>query len=69
MKIEELILAVEDLGKAIERVEDGLKVRPSHLIVPPSLFKLARRIAFPHNILKRRKWARGRALTLKWRRK
>jgi len=32
-------------------------------------FKLSRRIIFPHYILKRRKGVRGRAMTLKWRRR
>jgi hypothetical protein len=49
--------------------ETRLSVKPRHLIVPHWIFKVARRILFPHHILKRRKGARGRAMTLKWRRK
>lgn len=57
------------MARAIEGVELGLKIQPSHLLVQSNMLNLARRILWPHHILKRRKGARGRAMTLKWRRK
>jgi len=61
--------AIMQLAGMVENMEERIVMRPSHLIVPPSLFKLSRRIIFPHYILKRRKGVRGRAMTLKWRRR
>lgn len=57
------------MARAIESVELGLKIQPSHLLVQGNMINLARRILWPHYILKRRKGARGRAMTLRWRRK
>jgi phage major head subunit gpT-like protein len=59
----------EHIAKAIGDANNVMIIKPTQLIVPQGLFKLARRIVFPHHILKRRKGARGRAMTLKWRRK
>jgi phage major head subunit gpT-like protein len=66
---ESLEFAIAELAKSIKDMEARMAAQPTHLIVPPSMFKLARRIVFPHKILKRRKGLRGRAMTLKWRRK
>jgi hypothetical protein len=57
------------IREAIGDRDNLITVKPTQLIVQPTMFMLARRILFPHHILKRRKGARGRAMTLKWRRK
>jgi hypothetical protein len=58
-----------DIAAMVENPEDERKLKPTQILIHPAAFKVARRIIFPHHILKRRKGARGRALTLKWRRK
>ena len=61
--------AVMRLAGLIDDMGMRLAMQPTHLIVQPMHTKLVRRILFPHHILKRRKGVRGRAMTLKWRRK
>lgn len=60
--------AIADLATLVDNSTPYV-MKPTQLIVPQSMFKLARRIVFPHRILKARKGVRGRAMTLKWRRK
>ena len=69
-------LTMQSLEKAILDIvnfvhEDGepLTVKPTQLLIHPAALRDVRRILFPHRILKRRKGVRGRAMTLKWRRK
>ena len=69
MTQDDLTETIMRMARAIESVELGLKIQPSHLLVQPNMLHLARRILWPHHILKRRKGVRGRAMTLKWRRK
>ena len=58
-----------DMAFMINSGGETTVIKPKQLIVPLGMFKLARNIMFPHYILKRRKGVRGRAMTLKWRRK
>jgi len=69
MTQDDLSETIMRMARAIESVEFGLKIQPSHLLVQGNMIHLARRILWPHHILKRRKGVRGRAMTLKWRRK
>jgi phage major head subunit gpT-like protein len=66
---ENLEKALMAIAAHVDSHGHNLTVKPRHLIMPQWFFKVARRILFPHHILKRRKGARGRAMTLKWRRK
>jgi len=58
-----------DMAFTINSRGETMTWRPTQLLVQPHMYKAARRILWPHNVLKHRKGARGRAMTLKWRRK
>ncbi len=58
----EMAQMVDDRGEVI-------RLRPTTILVPHGMQKHVRKIAYPHNILKRHKGVRGRTRTLKWRRK
>ena len=64
-------MTLEDMEQAIRliTVDDTVQLKPTQMFVSAGLYKTALKIMFPHHVLKRRKGVRGRALTLKWRRK
>lgn len=64
MKLEDWDAAVRKIC-SLTKGHVILQMRAGKMRVHPSFLK----VLFPHNILKHRKGARGRAMALKWRRK
>jgi len=58
-----------DMAHMVTSEGKVIRIRPKVLIIPFGQYKTARKVLYPHKVLKRRKGIRGRIYTLKWRRK